>query len=96
MLKLHDPDATLDYRWDWSAWLTANGADTIDSATVEADPSTGVQVSTPSIVASDTAVVAFVATPGLVAGDEVRLRCFIDTAAGRSLPHTITLRIRET
>lgn len=94
MLRLHDPEATLDYVFDWSEWLAANGADTIDTATVEAVPSNGAQVSAPEIDGGR--VVVWVSTPGAELGSTVRLRCFIDTAAGRSRPHTITIRIRET
>lgn len=29
---VHDPDATLDYTWDWTSWLT--DGDSLDDATI--------------------------------------------------------------
>lgn len=34
-----DPNAVLDYPFDWAAWLTLNGGDTIASAEFIVDPS---------------------------------------------------------
>ncbi|WP_398493375.1 hypothetical protein [Variovorax sp.] len=34
-----DPNAVLDYAFDWAAWLTLNGGDTIASVEFVVDPS---------------------------------------------------------
>lgn len=90
MLILHDPDARLDYRFDFAAWL---GDDTIDTTTVVASPATGVTVETPE-VQDDTDVVVFVSVADTVTGT-VALTCHITTTAGREDDRTMRLRIRE-
>lgn len=81
-----DPDAVLDYVWDWAAWLDG---DTITSHDVTAD--TGLTVETSS--ATTTAVTVWLS--GGTAGETYSVACTIDTAAGRTDERTSRLRVRE-
>ncbi|PKQ24274.1 MAG: hypothetical protein CVT65_03905 [Actinobacteria bacterium HGW-Actinobacteria-5] len=92
----HDPDAKLDYWFDWNVasptgktWLDG---DTIASATITcADPTVTI---TNVSHATGTTVGCWVAvTPATVS--PVSLRCHIVTAAGREDDRTMLLSIRE-
>lgn len=80
-----DPNASLDYEWDWAAWLDG---DTIASHTVVA---TGLTVV--SSTASTTAVVAWLS--GGTAGATYVATCHIATAAGRQDDRSITIRVEN-
>lgn len=81
-----DPQATLDYPFDWAEWLTPIG-DSIASVTFTVDPSlTKVSQSFTSYVA--TAVIS-----GGVAGTTVPVACKIVTNGGRTDERTINLKI---
>ena len=83
---LKDPDAVLDYEFDWSVWLAAG--ETIASKTVTV---TGVTLdSSPN---DDTSVIAWVS--GGTAGAVARVACRITTSAGRTDERSIRLRIIE-
>lgn len=88
----HDPQARLDYRWDWSDWLDG---DTITAATVVATrdgtPDATVTVEAPSHDA--TTVTAWVS--GGTVGTKVSLTAHITTAAGRQEDRTIPIYIRQ-
>ena len=79
-----DPDARLDYRWDWSAWLT--DGDTITSHTLTSE---GVTVESSSH--DDTSVTAWV-SGGTQAGS---VTCRITTEAGRIDDRTMTFQIQQ-
>lgn len=81
-----DPDATLDYTFDWSAYLTPLG-DTIATATFVAG--TGLTTSNPSH--TPTAATCFVS--GGTVGDVLTLTCRITTTGGRTDDRSITLKI---
>mgnify|MGYP000916720124 FL=1 len=81
-----DPNAVLDYEWDWSAWL---GTDTIASHTVTA--ATGLTVDTSE--ATTTAVTAWLS--GGSVGASYAVTCHVVTAAGREDDRTATVTIRE-
>lgn len=83
-----DPDATLDYTFGWSAWLTAVG-DTID--TVEWLPDEGLTVANSTYTA--TTATAFVS--GGAVGETLRLTCRITTLDGRIDDRTINIKIVE-
>ena len=85
----HDPQAVLDYTWDWSPWL-ADG-ETIAAATVAAN-SDAVTVS--DVGHDDTTVTAWV-TATSADRTTVRLRCHIVTSAGRADDRTITVSITD-
>lgn len=90
----HDPQARLDYRWEWGepdswgrTWL---GGDTITDAVVTSpDPSIEIE----DVSHDDTSVVAWVS--GGTVGTSVKLTCHITTAAGRQDDRTINLAIRQ-
>lgn len=81
-----DPDAVLDYEWDWSAWL---GTDTIASHTVTA--ATGLTVD--SSTATSTAVTAWLS--GGSVGASYAVTCHVVTAAGREDDRTATITVQE-
>lgn len=82
-----DPDAVLDYTWDWSAWLASG--ETITDATVT--PSgTGLTVNgTPTTGAAT--VTAWLT--GGTAGTEYLVTCHITTSQGRQDDRTITISV---
>ena len=81
-----DPDAVLDYEWDWAAWL---GTDTIASHTVTA--ATGLTVDTSE--ATDTAVTVWLS--GGTVGQTYSVTCHVVTAAGREDDRTVTVTVME-
>ena len=83
---IKDPDAILDYDFDWSAWLA--NAETISSHTATVTGATKDSSSN-----STTAVVVWVSA-GTV-GTEATVACKIVTSAGRTDERTITLRIQN-
>lgn len=86
--RVHDPDAVLDYPFDWSAWL--DDGETIVSHDVEVETGDAVLDST---VATTTAVVAWVS--GGTVNTYAQVRCRITTSEGRTDDRTITLSVRE-
>ena len=81
-----DPDAVLDFEFDWSSWLAVG--ETIASKTVTV---TGVTLdSSPN---DDSSVVAWVS--GGTAGTTATVACLITTSAGRTDERTINLAIGE-
>ena len=83
-----DPDAVLDYTWDWSKWLSAS--ETISTATVVA-VTPGISVLSSSVVGST--VVAWIG--GGTAGETYRVRCHITTNQSRADDRTISIRVEE-
>jgi len=84
---IKDPDAVLDYQWDWATWLPTG--DTIASATVTSD--IGLTVDSDSNTA--TAVTAWLS--GGTVGESYDVTCRVVTADGRTDDRTITLLIRQ-
>ncbi len=82
----HDPDAVLDYLFDWSDWL---GADTIASHTVTA----GTGLTVDSSTATTTAVTVWLS--GGSVGQSYAVTCHIVTAAGREDDRTATITVQE-
>lgn len=80
-----DPDATLDYAWDWSAWL-AEAGDTIASHSV-----TGSGIAIGATSAASGVVTARIS--GGTAGATVLVTCSITTAGGQIDNRTIALQI---
>ena len=84
---IKDPNAVLDYQWDWSAWLPDD--DTIASATVTAE--SGLTVDSSSN--ADATVTAWLS--GGTVGESYDVTCRVVTADGRTDDRTITLLIRQ-
>jgi hypothetical protein len=81
-----DPDAVLDYTFNWGSWLT-DAEDVID--TVEWIPDEGLTVANSTY--TSTTATAFVS--GGAVGDTLKLTCRITTLGGRTDDRTITLKI---
>lgn len=82
-----DPDAVLDYSWDWSDWLDDIG-DSIASANVLVS---GVTKDSQSVSAG--VVTAFLS--GGTRDTYATATCRIVTAGGRTEDRTFTLKIRD-
>lgn len=81
-----DPNATLDYPFDWSDWLTPLG-DSISSVVWTLDP---------SLTLASSSFTGSVATPfisGGAAGTTVSVACKVTTVGGRTDERTIWLKI---
>ena len=81
-----DPDAVVDFKWDWSRWLKT---DVIADATVTADQP-GLQLN--SVTHDDKTVTIW--TAGGTKDRNYLLTCEIVTAGGRTENSTITIRVR--
>lgn len=89
-----DPNAVLDYTWDWTKWLTKI-ADTIASATIVLGGGATITAAAPTH--TTTAVTALLSA-GTVPVDPATLEsatCRIVTAGGRTDDRTIYLQIVE-
>jgi hypothetical protein len=85
---IKDPDARLDYVWDWSAWLV--GADTIDSASFTYTTNDGtLEIGAPAIGAGT--VTAFI--DGGTLGRTYSVTCHIVTAEGREDDRSQLLKV---
>lgn len=88
-LKLtKDPDAVLDYKFDWTDWL--NG-DTISTRAVTVD--TGLTKDSDSITDTNKSVTVWLS--GGTVGTSYDVRCRITTAAGRTDDRTVTIHIKN-
>jgi hypothetical protein len=83
-----DPDAVLEYVWDWTPWLTAE-SDTIASSTFTVG--TGLTKNTDT----HTATTATVWLAGGIAGTSVIVTNRIVTAGGRTDDRSATVIIRS-
>jgi hypothetical protein len=80
-----DPNAVLDYSWNWGTWL---GSDTIASYVIEVD---GVTLDSDSRA---TAVITAWLSGG-TAGETATATCRVTTAAGRTDDRTLYLDVDE-
>ena len=87
-MYVKDPDAVLDWKWDWSDWLATS--ETITSWTVT--PDTGVTVDSSAITDTSTSVTAWLS--GGTAGNKYRVACLITTSAGRTDERSITIKVQ--
>lgn len=86
---VHDPDAVLDYAWDWSSWLETD--DTISDHTVDADA--GITVDSSAITDSNTTVTVWLS--GGTVGTTYSVTVHVVTADGREDDRTNTFTVRE-
>lgn len=93
-----DPDAVLDYLFDFAASTNGNGAsdwldsgETISSRTVTAD--TGITVDSSVITNSSTSVRVWLSSG--TAGTSYDVACKIVTSGGRTDERTITIDVME-
>ena len=85
---LKDPNAVLDYTFDWTEWLD-DLTDTIASRVVT--PGTGLTLDSDAIAGKK--VIAWVS--GGTAGTTYTLACRITTAGGRTDERTIYIKVKE-
>ena len=93
-----DPDAVLDYKFDFKASTNGSGSsdwlassETISSHTIDAD--TGITVDSSALSDTNTSVTAWLS--GGTAGTAYDVRCEIVTDASRTDERTITIRVEE-
>lgn len=84
---IKDSASTLDYRFDWAAWMETG--DTISAAAVTVPAGLTETAET----FDDTSVTVWVS--GGTTGTDYQVTCQITTTAGRVDERTITLRVRE-
>jgi len=84
---IKDPDAVLDYQWDWAAWLETG--ETITAGTVTA--TSGLTID--SQTAATTDVTAWLS--GGTAGQVYPVTCHVTTSAGRVDDRTILIHVEE-
>lgn len=82
-----DPDATLDWVWDWNEWL--DEGETISTSTFIV--SVGITVSS----TSNTTKTATVWLSGGTAGQVYQVTNRINTSSGRTDDRSITIRVTE-
>ena len=90
-----DPNAFLDYTFDWTDWLTSlESLDTIVGINFDVDPDTaGAPVVEYGQIIDGTLAVAWVS--GGAPGVTYSLRCRITTANGRIDDRTVYLKVKE-
>jgi hypothetical protein len=86
---IKDPDAVLDYKWDWSDWLDTG--ETISSHTIAAV--TGITKDSSALTDTNTSVTAWYS--GGTALTDYEVTCQIVTSDSRTDERTITLKVRE-
>ena len=84
-----DPDAVLDYKFDWSTWLPTG--DTISTKTVTTE--SGITKDSDSITDSSTSVTVWLS--GGEANSSYQITCAIVTADGREDDRSMLISIRE-
>jgi len=89
---LKDPDALLDYSFDWTAWLAVSDpADTIASHVVSLSGSATAVLENS---AEDSGVVTAWVSGGAI-GDKIAVTCHITSASGREDDRTVYLKVKE-
>lgn len=95
---IKDPDAVLDYKFDWKALTNGTGTtdwlqsgETIASRTIDAD--SGITVDSSSITDTNTSVTVWLS--GGTAGVDYDVRCEIVTSAARTDERTMVIECRE-
>jgi len=95
-----DPNAVLDYKFDWAAstnstgntdWLDTTNSETISSKTVTAD--SGLTVDSSSITDTNTSVTAWLS--GGTVGQQYEVVCQIVTSASRTDERSITIVVEQ-
>lgn len=87
---LHDPDAVLDYTFDWTAWLAP-----VTDRIIQVDflVTNSVNAAVVAQYFSDTHATAWIAAG--VPGEKITLRCRIYTQEGRIDDRTAYLKVKE-
>ena len=95
---LKDPDATLDYKFDWKALTNGSGdsdwlasGETISTKTVTVDD--GITKDSDALTDTDTSVTVWLS--GGTAGEDYEVACEIVTSASRTDERTMKIQVRE-
>ena len=95
---IKDPDAVLDYKFDWKALTNGSGTsdwlqagETISSFTIDAD--SGITVGSSSRTDANTSITVWLS--GGTAGNDYAVRCEIVTSATRTDERTMMIQVRE-
>ena len=90
-----DPDAVLDYSFDWSDWLDDGVSEAISSHTIEivSDEETSPDLTKDSD--SESSGVVTVWLSGGTAGVSYSVRCEIETDASRTDERTMLVKVQE-
>ena len=95
---IKDPDAVLDYKFDWAASTNGNGStdwlasgETISSHTITVD--TGITKDSSSLTDTNTSVTVWLS--GGTAGTDYNVACKIVTSASRTDERTIRIRCQS-
>lgn len=95
---IKDPDATLDYKFDFAASTNSTGdsdwlasGETISSHTIDAD--SGITVDSSSLTDTNTSVTVWLS--GGTAGTTYSVRCEIVTSASRTDERTMKILVEE-
>lgn len=86
-----DPAATLDYSFDWSAWLAPGEVITTDSWAIEPSGAGAPTLGAKTVTGATHAVLV----SGGTAGHRYRLSCHIETDAGRTAERSAAIRVME-
>ena len=86
-----DPDAILDFAFDWSTWLDSGTSESIDDYTIEISPSG--ELTKDSDGETDGIVTVWLSAGD--AGETYSLRCEIETSDGRTDERTMIIKVRE-
>ena len=99
---IKDPDAILDYKWDWAAstnstgdsdWLAAG--ETISDHTITVTPVTLSPLTVDSSAETDASTSVTAWLSGGLAGTEYRVACEIETTASRTDERRIKIKCEE-
>ena len=97
-IVLKDPNAKLDYKFDWAALTNGTGSsdwlasgETIASKTVTV--TTGITKDSDSLDDSDTSVLVWLS--GGTAGSDYEVTCHITTSDSRQDDRTLTVKVRQ-
>ena len=95
---IKDPDAVLDYKFDWKADTNGNGTsdwlqsgETLSSHTIDAD--SGITVDSSALSDTNTSVTVWLS--GGTAGTDYAVRCEVVTSASRTDERTMMIAVRE-
>lgn len=83
-----DPDATLDFAWDWSSWLASGETISDQTVTVPSGLTTAVAVSQSSGVVT-------VWLSGGTVGESYAVACLVTTSDARIDERTMTIKVRD-
>ena len=84
-----DPESELDYRWDWTDWLSADSDEIVSYSLESSDPDFVIGAN------SNTAQYVTVWLSGGKVGTRPTVTCRITTAAGRTDDRTAKFSIKQ-